>query len=66
MDNGVSSLDGVAEAARAGIPVLVTDHHLPGSSLPRAAAIVNPNLAGEGFASKALAGVGVAFYVWPR
>ena len=63
VDNGVSSLDGVDEATRAGIPVLVTDHHLPGSSLPRAAAIVNPNLAGEGFASKALAGVGVAFYV---
>lgn len=63
VDNGVSSLDGVAEAARAGMPVLVTDHHLPGSSLPEAAAIVNPNLAGEGFASKALAGVGVAFYV---
>jgi single-stranded-DNA-specific exonuclease len=63
VDNGVSSLDGVAEARRSGIPVLVTDHHLPGSSLPDAAAIVNPNLEGERFASKSLAGVGVAFYV---
>ncbi|NJD32084.1 MAG: single-stranded-DNA-specific exonuclease RecJ [Gammaproteobacteria bacterium] len=63
VDNGVSSLDGVAEARRAGIPVLVTDHHLPGHSLPDAAAIVNPNLPGEAFGSKALAGVGVAFYV---
>jgi single-stranded-DNA-specific exonuclease len=63
VDNGISSLEGVAEAARSGIPVLVTDHHLPGRSLPDAAAIVNPNLPGEQFASKALAGVGVAFYL---
>jgi single-stranded-DNA-specific exonuclease len=63
VDNGISSLEGVAEAARSGIPVLVTDHHLPGRSLPDAAAIVNPNLPGERFASKALAGVGVAFYL---
>jgi single-stranded-DNA-specific exonuclease len=63
VDNGISSLEGVAEARRAGIPVLVTDHHLPGRELPDAAAIVNPNLPGERFASKALAGVGVAFYV---
>jgi single-stranded-DNA-specific exonuclease len=63
VDNGISSLEGVAEARRLGMPVLVTDHHLPGRSLPEAAAIVNPNLPGEGFASKALAGVGVAFYV---
>ena len=63
VDNGVASLEGVAEAARNGIPVLVTDHHLPGQALPDAAAIVNPNLPGEHFASKALAGVGVAFYV---
>ncbi len=63
VDNGVSSLEGV-EAARAhGIPVLVTDHHLPGVSLPRAEVIVNPNLPGSAFASDALAGVGVAFYV---
>ena len=63
VDNGISSLDGVREAARLGIDVLVTDHHLPGSALPEAAAIVNPNLRGENFQSKALAGVGVAFYV---
>ena len=63
VDNGVSSLEGVAEARRLGIEVLVTDHHLPGAVLPEAAAIVNPNLPGERFASKALAGVGVAFYV---
>ncbi len=63
VDNGISSLEGVAEANRAGIQVLVTDHHLPGRALPEAAAIVNPNLPGERFASKSLAGVGVAFYV---
>ncbi len=63
VDNGISSLEGVAEANRAGIQVLVTDHHLPGHTLPEAAAIVNPNLPGERFASKSLAGVGVAFYV---
>ena len=63
VDNGVSSVEGVAEARRHGIDVLVTDHHLPGPALPEAAAIVNPNLPGEAFASRALAGVGVAFYV---
>lgn len=63
VDNGVSSVEGVAETRRHGIDVLVTDHHLPGTTLPEAAAIVNPNLDGETFASKALAGVGVAFYV---
>ncbi len=63
VDNGVSSVEGVAEARRHGIEVLVTDHHLPGAVLPEAVAIVNPNLDGEPFASKALAGVGVAFYV---
>ena len=63
VDNGVSSVDGVAAANALGIPVLVTDHHLPGAVLPRAAAIVNPNLAGARFASSALAGVGVAFYL---
>jgi single-stranded-DNA-specific exonuclease len=63
VDNGVSSIEGV-EAARAfGIPVLVTDHHLPGAALPRAAVIVNPNLEDSTFGSRALAGVGVAFYV---
>ncbi len=63
MDNGISSLEGVAEARRLGIDVLVTDHHLPGRELPAAACIVNPNAPGNRFASKALAGVGVAFYV---
>jgi single-stranded-DNA-specific exonuclease len=63
VDNGISSIDGVDEARRFGIDVLVTDHHLPGRELPRAACIVNPNAPGVTFASKALAGVGVAFYV---
>ena len=63
VDNGVASHEGVAEARRLGIEVLITDHHLPGPVLPEAAAIVNPNLPGERFGSKALAGVGVAFYV---
>jgi single-stranded-DNA-specific exonuclease len=63
VDNGVSSLAGVAAARDLGIPVLVTDHHLAGASLPEAAVIVNPNLPGSRFASPALAGVGVAFYV---
>jgi single-stranded-DNA-specific exonuclease len=63
VDNGVSSLEGVAEARRRGIAVLVTDHHLPGPALPEATVIVNPNLPGDRFASKSLAGVGVAFYV---
>ena len=60
VDNGISSLDGVAEANRLGIPVLVTDHHLPGDALPDAAVIVNPNLPESSFPSKSLAGVGVA------
>jgi single-stranded-DNA-specific exonuclease len=63
VDNGISSLDGVREARARGIDVLVTDHHLPGAELPDAACIVNPNALNEAFASKALAGVGVAFYV---
>jgi single-stranded-DNA-specific exonuclease len=63
VDNGVSSLEGVAESRRRGIAVLVTDHHLPGPLLPDANVIVNPNLPNESFASKSLAGVGVAFYV---
>jgi len=63
VDNGISSVAGVAEANRLGIPVLVTDHHLPGTELPAADVIVNPN-AGEGrFPSRNLAGVGVAFYL---
>ncbi len=63
VDNGIASIDGVAAAKRAGMRVLITDHHLPGHSLPEADAIVNPNLPGDAFPSKALAGVGVAFYV---
>lgn len=63
VDNGVSSIEGVAAARAYGIPVLVTDHHLPGVKLPDAECMVNPNLKGAKFASAALAGVGVAFYV---
>lgn len=63
VDNGISSVDGVAAAQQLGIRVLITDHHLPGEQLPAAAAIVNPNQAGDTFPSKHLAGVGVAFYV---
>ena len=63
VDNGISSIAGVAAARAAGMHVLVTDHHLPGAQLPDADAIVNPNLPGDGFPSKHLAGVGVAFYV---
>lgn len=63
VDNGVSSIEGVREAEELGIPVLITDHHLPGSELPDAAVIVNPNLHGSQFSSRNLAGVGVAFYL---
>jgi single-stranded-DNA-specific exonuclease len=63
VDQGVSSHEGVALAREAGMRVIVTDHHLPGESLPPADAIVNPNLAEERFGSKALAGVGVMFYL---
>jgi single-stranded-DNA-specific exonuclease len=63
VDNGVSSVAGVETARQMGVPVLVTDHHLPGMVLPRAEVIVNPNLPNARFASPALAGVGVAFYV---
>jgi len=63
VDNGISSAAGVAEARSRGIDVLVTDHHLPGPDLPAANVIVNPNLTGSLFKSRALAGVGVAFYV---
>ncbi len=63
VDNGIASVEGVAEARRLGIEVLVTDHHLPGPELPAASAIVNPNQPGCTFPSKALAGVGVMFYV---
>ncbi len=63
VDNGIASIDGVAAANAEGMKVLVTDHHLPGEALPDAAAIVNPNLDVSMFPSKALAGVGVMFYV---
>ncbi len=63
VDNGISAIEGVALAKHAGVKVLVTDHHLAGNELPAADAIVNPNQPGCHFASKALAGVGVAFYV---
>lgn len=63
VDNGIASIDGVAAAASHGIPVIVTDHHLPGDALPDALAIVNPNQPGCPFPDKSLAGVGVMFYV---
>ncbi|MFV3023710.1 single-stranded-DNA-specific exonuclease RecJ [Klebsiella aerogenes] len=63
VDNGISSHAGVDHAHTLGIPVLVTDHHLPGDTLPAAEAIVNPNLRDCDFPSKSLAGVGVAFYL---
>lgn len=63
VDNGISSLEGIARLNQAGIDVIVTDHHLPGESLPAAYAIVNPNQPGCGFSSKAISGVGVMFYV---
>ncbi|SFM60298.1 single-stranded-DNA-specific exonuclease RecJ [Rugamonas rubra] len=63
VDNGIASIDGVAEANRRGIEVVVTDHHLPADTLPAARVIVNPNQPECGFPSKHLAGVGVVFYV---
>ncbi len=63
VDNGVSSIEGVEVAREAGIKVLVTDHHLPGKELPNTNVMVNPNLKDDDFPSKALAGVGVIFYV---
>lgn len=63
VDNGISSINGVNEAKRRGIAVLVTDHHLPGRELPAADVILNPNLPGSRFPSRNLAGVGVAFYL---
>ena len=63
VDNGISSLEGVARARSLGIDVLVTDHHLAGAELPNANVIVNPNVPGVHFGSKSLAGVGVAFYL---
>nr|WP_084191422.1 single-stranded-DNA-specific exonuclease RecJ [Algiphilus aromaticivorans] len=63
VDCGIANVTGVAHAQALGMQVIVTDHHLPGPELPAADAIVNPNLPGDGFPSKALAGVGVAFYL---
>ena len=63
VDNGIASVEGVARARDLGIATLITDHHLPGPELPAAACIVNPNQPGCPFPSKALAGVGVMFYV---
>ena len=63
VDNGISSVAGVHAAQALGMSVLITDHHLPGEELPTAEVIVNPNLPGDRFASKNLAGVGVIFYV---
>jgi single-stranded-DNA-specific exonuclease len=63
VDNGIAAVEGVAAANQLGIPVLITDHHLPGDALPDAACIVDPNQPGCAFGSKNLAGVGVMFYV---
>lgn len=63
VDNGISSIEGVAAAKAKGIDVLITDHHLPGRVLPKADVIINPNQNGDNFPSKHLAGVGVVFYV---
>ena len=63
VDNGIACVEGVAHAKSLGISVLVTDHHLPGDTLPNADAMVNPNQPGCHFPSKNLAGVGVAFYI---
>jgi single-stranded-DNA-specific exonuclease len=63
VDNGISSIEGVKRARKNGVKVLITDHHLPGNELPGADAIVNPQLNGDKFPSKNLAGVGVVFYI---
>lgn len=63
VDNGIASIEGVDEANALGIDVLVTDHHLPAETLPKAVAIVNPNQPEDNFTSKSIAGVGVIFYV---
>mgnify|MGYP006160013215 FL=1 len=63
VDNGISSISGVAHAKKNGIKVLITDHHLPGDKLPSADVIVNPQLKENKFPSKNLAGVGVIFYI---
>jgi single-stranded-DNA-specific exonuclease len=63
VDSGISCIDGVARAGELGSRVIVTDHHLPGATLPAADAIVNPNCEGDAFPSKSMAGVGVMFYL---
>lgn len=63
VDNGIASLEGVAQAQSLGMQVLITDHHLPAAAVPTAEVIVNPNQVGCSFESKSLAGVGVMFYV---
>ena len=63
VDNGIASIEGVAEANQLGMEVLITDHHLPAERLPEAACIINPNQPGCTFPSKHLAGVGVMFYL---
>ena len=63
VDNGISSIEGVASAKKLGMQVVITDHHLPGKTMPEADAIVNPNQLDCTFASKSIAGVGVAFYL---
>ncbi|GJL80972.1 MAG: single-stranded-DNA-specific exonuclease RecJ [marine bacterium B5-7] len=63
VDNGIASLEGARKAREKGIDLVITDHHLPGDVLPDATVIVNPNLPGDSFQSKNLAGVGVIFYV---
>lgn len=63
VDNGIASTEGVAEANRLGMQVIITDHHLPGDTLPAARAIINPNQPGCPFPSKSIAGVGVIFYL---
>jgi single-stranded-DNA-specific exonuclease len=66
VDNGISSVDGTAAAVERGMDVVITDHHLPGPELPAAHSIVNPNQHGDKFPSKAIAGVGVVFYLMTR
>ena len=63
VDNGITSHEGVRTANRAGVEVIITDHHLPPDKLPDAYAIVNPNMVGNAFSTTTLAGVGVAYYV---
>jgi single-stranded-DNA-specific exonuclease len=63
VDNGIASVEGVARARELGLQTLITDHHLPGDTLPQAEGIVNPNQPGCTFESKSIAGVGVMFYV---